>query len=75
MVDCYYNMCGTKQKLSFSSPLENGENPELCTSECVDSDGFQTWQSMIGAIQWAISLGRLVLEKTQVWVSILYSLS
>ena len=59
MVDCYYDMFGTKPKLSFSSPLEKGGYPELDTSENLDSDGIQKHQSMIGAIKWAVSLGRL----------------
>ena len=58
MVDNHYNMFGTKPKLSFSSPLEKGDHPELETSECVDSDGIHEHQSMIGSIQCAISLGR-----------------
>ena len=59
MIDCYYNMFGTKPKLTYSSPLEKGDHPELDTSEYLDSDGVQQYQSMIGAIQWAVSLGRL----------------
>ena len=57
--DCYYNMFVTKPKLSFSSPLEKGDHTELDTSECLDLDDIQKHQSMIGTIQWTISLGRL----------------
>ena len=39
MVDCYYNMFGTKPKLDFSLPLEKGDYPELDASEHLDSDG------------------------------------
>ena len=59
MVGCYYNMFGTKFNLSFSSPLEKGDRPELETSEPLDSDGVQKQQSMIGAIHWDVSLGRI----------------
>ena len=52
-------MLGAKPKLSFSLPLDKGDQPELDTSEHLDSDGIHKCQSMIGAIQWAISLGRL----------------
>ena len=41
MIDCLCNMFGTKPKITFSSPLENGEYPELDTSEYLDSDGVQ----------------------------------
>ena len=51
MVNCCCNMFGAKPKLSFSSLLEKGHHPELCTSEHLDSDGVQKHQSMIGAIQ------------------------
>ena len=56
MVGYYYNMLDTKTKLSFYSPLEKGDHPELCTSENIDSDSGQKHQSMIGTI---ISLGTL----------------
>ena len=59
MVDCYYKIFGAKPKLSFLSPLENGEYPELYTSEHLYSDVVQKYQSMIGEIKWAESLGRL----------------
>ena len=52
-------MFGAESKLSFSSPLEKGDYPELETSECLDSDSMQQCQSMIDAIPWAFSLGRL----------------
>ena len=64
MVENYCNMFGTKPKLSFSSPLEKGDHPELETSEYLDSYGIQKHQSMIGSIQWAISLGRLEVNTT-----------
>ena len=33
VIDFYYSMLGTKPKLSFSFPLENGDHPELDASE------------------------------------------
>jgi Reverse transcriptase (RNA-dependent DNA polymerase) len=41
-----------------SSPLEKNDHPELDTSELLDDSGIKIYQSMIGAIQWALSLGR-----------------
>ena len=52
-------MFSTRSKLTYSSPLEKGNHPELDASEYLDADGAQKYQSMIGAIQWAVSLGRL----------------
>ena len=64
MVDCYYYMFSAKPKLSFSTILEKGDHAELYTSECLDSDGVQKYQSIIGAIQWAVSLGILDVNTT-----------
>ena len=50
-------MFGEKPKLS-SSPLEKNDHPELDASGEVDSDIISKYQSMIGALQWTISLGR-----------------
>lgn len=37
MVNCYCNIFGTKPKLTYSSPLEKGNYPELDTSEYLDA--------------------------------------
>ena len=62
MSDAYANMFGNlpkcKPKLVYSSPLDKGDHPELDTSEELDMDGIKKYQSMIGALQWCISLGR-----------------
>ena len=49
---------GEKPKLSYWSPLEGGDHPETDTSELLDASGTETYQSVIGSLQWAISLGR-----------------
>ena len=59
MVDGYYNMFGEKPKTKYSSPLEKGDHPELDDSELLDQSGIAKYQSLIGSLQWAISLGRL----------------
>ena len=41
-----------------SSPLEKNDHPELDDSEEVDAEMITQYQSMIGALQWVISLGR-----------------
>ena len=69
MVDSYYNMFGHKPKLIYMSPLEKGDNPELDTSECLDEDGIQMHQSVVGSIQWKVSLGRLDVNTTTVTLS------
>ncbi len=43
----------------MTSPLEKGDHPELDTSELLDEKGIEIYQSMIGALQWAVTIGRL----------------
>ena len=57
MVETYVRLFGEKPKECYSSPLKKGDHPELDTSDLLDADGIQKYQSMIGAMQWAISIG------------------
>jgi hypothetical protein len=54
----YKQMIGEKPSTKVHSPLEKGDHPELDTSELLDQTGVQQYQSLIGSLQWAISLGR-----------------
>ena len=42
----------------YSSPLEKNDHPELDITELLDAEGIKKYQSMIGELQWAVSLGR-----------------
>ena len=57
MLDTYAQMFGQMPK-EASSPLDPGDHPELDTSPELDEDGVKKYQSMVGSLQWAISLGR-----------------
>ena len=57
-------MVGTKPNLTLTSSLEKGDDPELDTSKCLDSDSVQQYQSVIGSIQWCVSLGILDINTT-----------
>ena len=59
MEETYERLFGSKPKQNISSPLEKGDHPELDTSELLDAEGTQKYQSLIGALQWAISIGRM----------------
>ena len=39
-------------------PLEGGDHPELHTSELCDEHQTKQFQTLIGQLQWLISLGR-----------------
>jgi hypothetical protein len=38
--------------------LESNDHPEIDSSEFLDEEDIQKYQSLIGAMQWAISIGR-----------------
>jgi hypothetical protein len=57
MVESYRQMFGEKPK-SYQSPLEPGDHPEIDTSEFCDDKQTSQYQSLIGSLQWAISLCR-----------------
>ena len=54
----YLDMFGKTPRANMSSPLEKGDHPELDTSPLLDQVGIQKYQSLIGALQWTITLGR-----------------
>jgi hypothetical protein len=59
MISTYEQMFGEKPRTCYSSPLEKGDHPEIDTSELLDESGIQQYQSLIGAMQWAVSIGRI----------------
>jgi hypothetical protein len=44
-----------------NSPLDSNDHPEVDASKFLDEDGIQQYQSLIGSMQWAISIGILTL--------------
>ena len=40
----------------ISSPLEPGDHPKLDTSEFLDPNGTEIYQSWIGSFQWAVTI-------------------
>ena len=47
-----------KPNTSVMSPLEKGDHPELDTSELCTTEQIAQYQSMIGALQWIVTIGR-----------------
>jgi hypothetical protein len=58
MVANYERIFGEPPKQTYLSPLEKGDHPELDTLELLDSQGIALYQSLIGALQWVITIGR-----------------
>jgi len=52
-------MFGSKPRTNVTSPLEKNDHPEVDDTELLDEEGVQQYQSLIGSLQWAVSLGRL----------------
>ncbi len=57
MIDVYKELFGQPPR-SYLSPLEKGDHPELDESELLNAKHTQIYQSLIGAAQWIIQLGR-----------------
>ena len=56
--ETYKKFFGEKPKRNVSSPLEDNDHPELDTSELMDDEGRARYQTLIGQMQWAVSIGR-----------------
>ena len=57
----YERMFGHKPK-EYSSPLQKGDHPELDVSDLLDEKGIAQYQSLIGTLQWAVTLGRFDIQ-------------
>jgi hypothetical protein len=59
LIASYERMFGSKPKTTkITSPLVKGDHPEVDDSVFLENEGIQQYQSLIGQLQWAISLGR-----------------
>jgi hypothetical protein len=58
MIGTYVQLYGEKPRKA-SSPLEQNDHPEMDDSPFLGQDETQQFQSLIGAMQWAVSIGRL----------------
>ena len=43
----------------YGTPLEEGDSPELDQSDLVSEEDASIYQSLIGALQWCVTLGRI----------------
>ena len=58
MTALYHNIFGTNPCQKYSSLLEPGDHPEIDDSEILDARQTQQDQSLIGALQWAITISQ-----------------
>ena len=59
MVSQYERLFSEKPKVNVTSPLERGDHPELDETDLLDEKDVQQYQSLIGSLQWAVTLGRI----------------
>jgi Reverse transcriptase (RNA-dependent DNA polymerase) len=57
LISGYQKMFGTLP-VERVMPLEKGDHPEVDTSPELEPEDIKRYQSMIGALQWAVSIGR-----------------
>jgi hypothetical protein len=57
LIQEYERMFGQKPKEYFSS-LDKVDHPELDTSEFIEIEIINIYQSIVSALQWAVTLGR-----------------
>ena len=58
MISTYKRLFDEKPMEKYQSPLEANDSPELDASELLDLRGIKIYQSLVGACQWVIQLGR-----------------
>jgi hypothetical protein len=73
MIDQFERMFGAKPR-EYTSPLKKGDHPEIDCSDEVDDAGIKIFQSMIGSLEWAISLGRSDIQTAAMTMSLFLTL-
>ena len=56
MLANYERLFGGPPKQNVTSPIEKGNHPELDNTELLDDEGINKYQSLIGALQWVITI-------------------
>jgi len=69
MVNPYEQTFACNPKTNFTAPLKKNEHPEIDDSELLDAAGIQKYQSLIGSLRCAVSLGRLDVETSVMTLS------
>ena len=55
-------MFGCTPKTRAQSPIEESDHPELDTSDFLDKEATIKYQSMIGSLQWLVTIGRFDIQ-------------
>ena len=57
MLKSYERLFGSQPK-KYSAPLDKDDSPELDQTDLMDDEQRTIYQSLIGALQWCVTLGR-----------------
>lgn len=69
MEDAYYHQFKDKPNTKVKYPLDPDDHPELDMSPFLDEYDTQIYQTLIGAIQWAITIGKWGINTTVMTLS------
>ena len=69
LIDNFVRVFGHQPSTKVTSPLEKGDHPELDISDLLDQDGIVLYQSLIGALQWVVSIGRFDIQTATMTLS------
>jgi len=62
MIDTYTRLFGDPPSGTVKAPIEPNDHPELDDSEFLDEEGITVYQSLIGTLQWIITIGRFDIQ-------------
>ena len=69
MEESYERLFGEQTNNKVLSPLIKGDHPELDTSTFLEENNIEICQSLIGSMQWAVSIERWDIQTTVMTLS------
>ena len=65
LVDCYHSMFKQDPPKNMRTPLDKNDHPELDDTELLTGESIQHYLTMVGQLQWLVTLGRFdILHKS-----------
>ena len=58
MIANHEQLFGEKPRQNVTAPLEKGDHPEMDTTELLGPEQTKIYQSLIGGLQWIVTIGR-----------------
>ena len=67
--ETYVRLFDTEASKGLKTPLEKNDNPELDTSEILEGQEVNHYLTMVGQLQWVITLGRFDIQAQVITMS------